>query len=168
MKKVVLKKRDAFDLSLVLTNIVSEKSKELEFKDIIALQKVVSYIKPTVKDYSERSENIDEAKKAILQAANGKIQEYRSEQLKKPEFTESIKSAVEEFSNSVLEDTKEQVNKEIDPMYKELLATIGEETVELEFEEKQHTLVLANFEKFAKDIYLNKERMVEVYECLTK
>ncbi len=167
MKKVVLKKRDAFDLAIVLSNIINEKSKEIDFKDIIGIQKIVSGFKPMLKDYSDAAEVIDEARKNLITVANKKIQDYRTEQFGKADFDEKNKAAVEEFSNVVLEDAKSQVNNNITPMYEALHSGIGEQNMDIELEEKQHTLVVANFEKFAKDIYLNKERMVEVYEALS-
>lgn len=165
MKKLSLKKKDAFELSLAISAMVNNKSQDIDFKDIISLQKTSSDIKPLVKDYSDGIEQIENAKKDIVDAANNKITEYRAAQLKR-DLTGATKELMEEFTNTVLNETKAQVDKEIAPRYDKLNKEIGDKNVELELEEAKHKTLVDAFEKFGKDIYLNKEKMVEVYEVL--
>ena len=70
MKKVSLSKKDAYELWIVLSGIINQNSKDIDFKDIINLQKAATAVKQSVMDYSEKIDAIEKQKEEIASVAN--------------------------------------------------------------------------------------------------
>ncbi len=171
MKKIKLLKRDAYDLAAVMSTVIRENSEDLDFKDVIHIQKGINYVLDSVKDLSDSFDKLTEERTQLLDVANKKISSFKrklsEDSSKKNEIDPDYKKRVEEFVEFSLDDLKGQIETEISPKIEELYDTLGEEEIELEFEEDKLKTIVINFEKYAKEKYTNKRKMVEVYEALT-
>ena len=166
MKTLKLKTKDAYDLFLVVSGIINGKASELEFKDIISLQKSASSVRDNISDFIKKSEEIDKDKNDLIKIANKKISEFREKQLKQ-EFTEETKKTMDAFIENILADAQQQVQLEISPKVEKLYDKDGAVEISVEMEDNKHKLLVETFEKFAKELYNNKAKMVEMYEALT-
>lgn len=171
MKKIKLPKKDIYDLASVLASIVREKSEELDFKEVINLQKTVNYLVSTVQDFSDKYEKIGKEKQSLVDVSNKKIASFK-EKLQKTtekdgEIDKEYKDKLDSFVQMVLDEANAHIAKEISPQYEELYGEFGNKEVEFELEEEKHSALVSNFEKHAKEKYVNKNSMVAVYETLT-
>lgn len=164
-----LKKKDAYDLSLVSSVIVRDKSESLDFKEVLHLQKAANDILSFIPDFSDAYDKISKEKSGLAEVANKKISEYKAEQLKNVDAKvnpEAYKKKVEEFTQMMVEETTLEAQKLITPQFDALYEGIGMDEVELSLEKDRLDVLVDNFEKYAKEKYTNKNRMIEVYEIL--
>lgn len=171
MKNITISKKDAYDLAAVMATVVREQSEKLDFKEVIGLQKFVNYTLDIVKDFSDKYEEHLKEQKSLVDAANGKISSFKKKLMgsadKSGEVPEDYKEKVEAFVNLSLEELQTEIAEGINPKFTALNDGIGKDEVTLELEEERHKMLVINFEKFAKEKYTNKSKMVEVYEKLT-
>jgi len=170
MKIIKLEKRDVYDLASVISAIVKEQSEKLDFKEVLHLQKSAIYMLSEIKDFSDKFEDLAKEKNVYVKNANEKISAYK-EKLNKDsdksgEVDSNYKEKIDEFVQMVLEEAQAEIDKLIAPQYEELYKAFGIDTVELSFGEDPYNMIVINFEKYAKEKYTNKSRMVEVYEAL--
>jgi len=171
MKKITLTKREGYDLSAVLATTLREKAENLDFKEIIGVQKVVNSLVDGVKDYSEKFDALNKQKNTLVENANKKIVAYRRDLAEKSKkdskLDESYKQKVEDFVNEMLEDAKREIEETISPEFKKLYEELGKTDISIELEDDKHKMTISLFEKFAKEYYTDKKAMVETYEKFT-
>lgn len=170
MKIVTLKKKDAYDLSLVLGAIVNEQTPTLDFKDIIRLQKEANAIVASIKNFKDGYDVIVEERTQLGKIAQNKLSSFKEKEMKKVEkdgLDAGYKDRVEEYAKMVVDDLQNTINVDLQPKFDKLYSAIGEEEVKLEMEEDTLKATVDNFEKFAKEKYTNKSKMIEVYEALS-
>lgn len=170
MKTVTLKKKDAYDLSLVLGAIVNEQSSTLDFKDIIRLQKESNAIVSSIKNFKDEYDVISEERKQLGTIAQKRLASFKEKEMKKVEkdgVDTGYKDRVEEYAKMVVDDLQNTINVDLQPKFDKLYDTLGEEDVSLEMEEDTLKATVDNFEKYAKEKYTNKSKMIEVYEALS-
>lgn len=171
MKTITFAKKDVHDLSFVIASIVREKSDELDFKDIINLQKMVNYFLSVIPDFSKEHDKISDERNSLVEVANKKIAAFKQKLMKNVDkdgkVDEKLNETVQTFVNTSLEEVQQDINATINPKYSELYKGLGSEEVTLEIEEEKLKMLVINFEKYAKEKYTNKSKMVEVYEKLT-
>ena len=170
MKKIKLASKDAYELATVMAVTIREQSEKLDFKEVINLQKTVNYIISCVQKFSDGIDRINKDKQSLVEVSNKKISEFKNKLQtnsdKKGEIDEKYKEKLDVFVNLVLEEANEHIAKEISPQYEALYSGIGEEMAEFELEDEKQKILVINFEKYAKEKYNNKSKMVEVYESL--
>jgi len=171
MKKIKLTKREAYDLSAVLATSLREKAEEVDFKEIIGVQKVVNAMVAVIKDYSDKFEELNKQRKVFVDNANKKITAFRRDLAKKQgsdgKLSDDYKEKVKEFMEEMMIDATKEIEESVTPEYKVLYDGLGKEAVEIEVEEDKYKMALAIFEKYAKVYYTDKKIMVETYEKFT-
>lgn len=171
MKKFKLIKSDIYDLASVLATVIREQSEKLDFKEVIGIQKSVNSFLAEIKDFADKFEEITKERNDYIEIANKKIEAFKQTLQKGAEKEGQIdagyQTKLDDFVKMSLEATKEQIAEEINPQMEELYSKIGKEEVELELDDEKHKLVLSSFERFAKEKYNDKKKMVFVYETLT-
>jgi len=172
MKKVTLKNTDAFDLISVVSAVIKEQSEKLDFKEILQLQKQVNYMLEKTDGFVKALEALSAEKETYVTNANDKIQTYKAGLQKESEdageVDEKYKEKLEAFVSEKMEEIDADIKVEVGPKYDAMYEGIGNEEVELEFEEDKLKILVTNFELYAKEFYNNKTKMVEVYEILSK
>lgn len=170
MKKFKLSKKDIYDLASVMASVVREQSEKLDFKEVIHLQKTVNQLISEIKDFSDEFDKISKDKQLLVEVSNKKISEYKQKLHKKAdekeEIDESYKEKLDNFVQIILDEANEQISKEISPQYDAIYSGIGENVVEIELSDDKYSILVINFEKYAKEKYTNKSKMVEIYETL--
>ncbi len=170
MKTIKLTKREAHDVSLVLTTTVKEKAGSMDFKEILQVQKFANSLLAGVKDFADKSDEWNKQRAKFVENANKKISEFKQSIMKtsekNKELDESYKEKVDDFVQITLADVKTQIDEEITPAMKELNEGLGKEEVSFELEESKHKMVIDVFEKYAKEYYTDKKIMIETYEKL--
>lgn len=170
MKKIKLSKKDIYDLASVVSVIVKEESKDLDFKEVIQLQKTVNDFVSCVQDFSDKIEKIEKEKQSLVEASNNKISEYKKKLQeksdKKSEIDEKYKEKLDAFVQDILTEANTQIANEIVPQIEALYKGLGSDVMAVEIEEEKYKMLVINFEKYAKERYNNKSKMVEVYEAL--
>jgi len=170
MKRFTLDKRDVYDLAMVVATVVKEQSEKLDFKEVLHLQKISNYLLSTIQDFKSKIENLSKEKDVYVKNANAKISEYKIQLHKKTEVEgvvdESYKNKIDSFVQEILEQAQAEIDKEITPQYEELYNVLGKERVDVEIEEEKHKMLVDKFELYAKEKYIDKSRMIEVYEAL--
>lgn len=169
MIAIKLKKREAFDLSLVLGSIVAEESDKLEFKEIIKLQTLSTSIKNAVKDFLDVYEEISKERDGLVSILQKKIDTFRKAQLDKNkdgELDENFKETVDSYAGAMMADLQAQLKDTTGKKFDELYEGIGESDVSFEVENDVHTMLVDNFEKYAKKRYTNKSKMIDVYNTI--
>lgn len=164
-----IKKKDAYDLSLVASAIVKEKSADLDFKEIIHLQKGANDILSAIPDFSDAYEKISKEKQGLAEVANKKITDYKELNLKSVDSKvdpAGFKKKVEEYTQILVEEVKIEAEKLITPQFNALYDGVGNEEVEVKLDKDRLDVLVTNFEKYAKEKYTNPNRMIEVYELL--
>ena len=170
MKTVTLKKKDAYDLSLVLGAIVNEHSAIIDFKDIIRLQKEANSIVSDIKNFADEYELIAKDRQQLGEIAQKKLSAFKEKEMKKSEkdgVDTGYKERIEDYSKMVVDELQGQINRDLQPRFEKLYSTIGEETASIEMEDDTYKATVDNFTLFAKEKYTNKSKMVEVYEALS-
>lgn len=171
MKKIVIPKRNVYDVCGVMSSILRDESSKLDFKEVLYIQKSINHILDSIKDYSDVLDKLNKEKNTFVENANKKIAEFRAKvtksSQKKEELSKEDKKEVEDFANLILQDVRNDIEDVLEPKYKELYEGIGKEEVTLEIEDDKHKMFLSNFEKYAKERYIDKSSMVQTYECLT-
>lgn len=172
MSKVVeLKKRDAFDLFLVVSSILRDESNDIEFKDVIKLQKSIDAIKVSADNFFTKHDEISELRDKLLKAAQSRINAYKEkaiEESREKGDAAEYKEKIDAFAAVEMDSLSLQVNEEITPSLNTLYETVGEEDTAVTLEDDQLKVLVDNFEKHAKSKYTSKSRMTIVYEALTK
>lgn len=163
MKTFTLKKKDAYDLFLVFQSIVNQKAPEMMFADILKTQKFANSIKSSAQDFADAVEKIDEEKNGLIKAANLKIADYRATAMQK-EFSEEVKKNIDTYVSEIYSDVHGAAQRDVQPKYDELYKALGDEDASIAIPEGSESIVTDSFEKYAKEFYNNKSRMVEVYE----
>lgn len=169
MKQFTLNQSDVHDLSSVLGVIVQEQSDKLEFKEVIALQKAVNTMRDLISPFVTEFDKIGGEKNELVELANKKISSFKQKLAKKAddaEKGEDYKAKLDEFVQEVLEDAQNQIKESIAPQYDTLYNSLGKQVVVVKLEEDKLNLIVINFEKYAKEKYNNKSRMIEVYDAL--
>lgn len=169
MKQFKIKSSDLHDLSSVVAVVVREQSEKLDFKEVISLQKSANLFTDLIKPFSEGYEKISKEKTELADLANKKISAYKEKLNKKADtegFDEEYKKKVEVFVQECLEEAQEQIKESITPQYDALYSGVGSEEIEVKIEDDKLNLIVINFEKYAKEKYNNKSKMIEVYEAL--
>lgn len=171
MKTFKLTKREAHDVALVLGTTVREKAADMDFKEILQVQKFSNYLMSLCKDFGDKSDEWNKQRAKFVENANKKISEFKQSIMKKSEknkeLDESYKERVDEFVQSTLADVKTQIDEEITPEMKALNEGLGAEEVSVEIEDSKHKMIIDVFEKYAKEYYTDKKIMVETYEKLS-
>lgn len=171
MKKFKLIKSDVYDLASVLATVIREQSEKLDFKEVIGIQKSVNYFLGEIKDFADSFEEITKERNGYIEIANKKIEAFKQTLQKGAEsdgkIDEEYKAKLDVFVEMSLESTKAQIATEINPQMEALYLEIGKTEVEFELEDTKHKMVIDAFEKYAKEKYNDKKKMVLVYEILT-
>lgn len=171
MKTIKLAKKDVHDLAFVMASVVREKSEELDFKEIINLQKFVNYLLSVIPDFSKKHDDISAERTSLVEVANKKIASFKQKLMKNAEkdgkIEDNINEKITTFVNTSLEEVQQDISETITPKFVSLYSGMGAEEVDVEVEEEKLKMVVINFEKYAKEKYTNKSKMVEVYEKLT-
>ena len=170
MKTVTLKKKDAYDLSLVIGAIVNEQASTLDFKDIIRLQKEANAIVASIKNFKDGYDVIVEERTQLGKIAQNKLSVFKEKEMKKVEkdgLDAGYKDRVEEYTKMVVDNLQNQINEDLQPKFDKLYETAGNEDVALDMEEDTLKATVDNFALFAKEKYTDKSKMVEVYEVLS-
>ena len=170
MKKIILKKKDAYDLCSVMGTVVQEQSEKLDFKDVLYIQKSINLIMDIIKDFVDVVEKLNKERNSYVEIANKKITAFKQKLTtseKDGVLNDAYQKKVEAYVATMLEEAKTEIELEISPRNKELYEGIGLEDVSIELEDDKHKLFVSNFEKYAKEKYINKKVMVETYEKLT-
>ena len=169
MIAIKLKKREAFDLALVLGSIVAEESEKLEFKEIIKLQTLATSIKNSAKDFTDVYEALSKERDGLIEILQSKISSFRKTQLEKNkdgELDENFKETVDSYAGAMTADLQAQLKDGIGKKFDELYDGIGESEMSFEVENDVHTILVDNFEKYAKKRYTNKSKMIDVYNTI--
>lgn len=172
MKKVTLKTKDVFDLASVMTVVLKDQSANLDFKEILKLQKSVNYMLSMIDEFAKKLESLAKEKETYVDTANEKIKTYKAGLQKESEdageVDDKYKEKLEVFVQDRMDEIDVDIRKEVGPKYDELYAGLGDADTNLEFEEEVLKILVSNFELYAKELYNNKTKMVEVYEILSK
>ena len=171
MKTFKLPNGDVYDLASVMASVVRENSDKLAFREVINLQKTVNTLVSSIQDFSDRFDKIGKEKQSLVDVSNKKIAEFKdrlqNKTSKDGEIDKEYKEKLDSFVQMVLDEANTHIAKEIGPQYEELYGDFGKQEVECELDDDKMALLVANFEKYAKDKYINKNKMVAVYEVLT-
>jgi len=170
MKTVTLKTRDAYDLNLVLGAIVQEQSNSLDFKDVIRVQKEANRIASSIKEFTDSYEEIAKDRNQLVELAQKKISAFKEKEMKKAEengVDTGYKERVDDYTKMAVDELQSQINRDLQPRFDALYKSSGDAEVSVEIEEDSLKAVVDNFEKYAKEKYTNKSKMIEVYEALT-
>ena len=171
MKKITLKKKDAYDLCMVMGTVVREQSEKLDFKEVLYIQKTINSMMDGMKDFSDELEKLNKERNGYIETANKKIVEFRakvnSTSEKEGKIDEVGQKRIDAFVQTMLQDAQTEIEAEITPKNKVLNEVKGIEVVVFELEDEKHKLFISNFEKYAKEKYNDKKVMVETYEALT-
>lgn len=171
MKKITLKKKDAYDLCLVMSTVVREQSEKLDFKEVLHVQKTINYILDGIKDFADAAEKLNKERNVYVENANRKIiafkQKLASASDKDATLDDKYQKKVEIYVTNMLEEAKTEVEHEITPKNDELYKGIGLDDVSFEIEDEKHKMFVVTFEKYAKEKYNDKKAMVETYEKMT-
>ena len=170
MHTIKLKKREAFDLALVLGSIVGEESEKMEFKEIIKLQTLATNIKDVVvKDFTDPYEAITKERDEHIKILQKKIDAFRKSQLDKNkdgDLDPTFKETVDSYAGAMTADLQSLLKETTGVKYDELYDGIGETECSFEVETDVKTMLVDNFEKHAKKRYTNKSKMIEVYNSI--
>ncbi len=170
MKTFKLVKSDTYDLATVAALIVKDHSEKLDFKEVLHLQKMAIAMGESVKDYGEVYEKIAKDKDKFVANANKKIDDYKAKLQKDSnadgKLPADYKEKLDAFVADMLKVAQSEIDSEIIPQYTELYKGLGAEIKETELENDKYDMLVINFEKYAKEKYNNKSRMVVVYEAL--
>jgi len=171
MSKITINKSDAYDLSIVLSQISHENAETLEFQDIITLEVAASSINGANDGFVKKYEAISSEQTKLVEVAREKVASFKKKHIKKAEdgtIDEDFSKVIEAYTNEMTVDLQVQIKDNIQPRFDELYETTGKGDVEIEMEESIVKTVVDNFEKFAKTKYTNKKKMAEVYKVLSE
>lgn len=167
MHKVTLKNEDAYDLSLVVSSIVNENAEELNFKEIIRLQTLVAEIRTVADDFIKKYDAISAERKGLIEIMQKKIKAFRKSKMDDgKEIDKDFNETVESYARALTEDLNSEIMDEISPKFNELYDGIGKNEISFELEDETKTILVDNFEKFAKKKYTNKSKMIDVYKAI--
>jgi len=175
MKTITLKKKDILDLSIICEGIIGKHSTQVDFKDIVQLQNLSVFFYEATGDFAKTYTLINEKKEELMKVARKKAQDCKTsalESLKKDlkkgeKITPEQTVPVDAQAQSVMDDCLKEIDEEIRPEMEKLYNGDGEKDHEIEIADEKLKILIAKFEEFAKDLYINKKQMVEVYGILT-
>lgn len=170
MKKITLKTRDAHDLAMVLESVVNQRSTAIDFKQIVQLQNTVDILLVNLVVFNTEFVKLMTQKSKILKTFNDKIIAFKSEILAGSEKSKKVKEGYLENINAFVKDmtlnAQAEIDKELGASLKKLYDEEGEKETEIEIADEKVKLIVEILEKFGKDFYNNKKKMVEVYQIL--
>jgi hypothetical protein len=169
MKKVSLKKKDANDMQMIMSFVVSNFATSFDFKDLILLQKAAMDVEKQIQKFSDKFQALAKEKDKLQAVGQKRISDLKHKMFERMVDSDvpNWKEEINKLSNEVMEDIQKQLDDDLNQKTRNLYKKEGEETVEIELSNDKLEILKTAFEKHGKDVYTNMRRMVETYEALT-
>lgn len=168
--KFKAKARQIHDLGLICKGMVNQYFGKMEFKSLVKIKGIAGVLFDSVPEFDKKYTLLSDRRGDMMLELGEKIESFKAEKISEASqagtLNDEYKKMILDFSSEQRNVVTSQIKEELQPQFDELYKGLGEEEKEFELSRTQHKILVENFEVFAKELYKNKEAMVDMYNIL--